>query len=70
MSTEKETLMDEVSNGITELEVADELHVCPGCEYQRGFHVSFIKRQERPDALRLVLICPGCGGRFDIARSI
>jgi hypothetical protein len=62
--------MDDASDEVREMDVADEFRICPGCEYQRGFHVSFVKPAEKTDALRLVLICPGCGDRFDIGKSI
>jgi uncharacterized protein YbaR (Trm112 family) len=62
--------MDKVASEVKELDVADELRVCPECEYQRGFHVSFRKQEARTNVLSLVLICPGCGGRFDIKKSI
>jgi hypothetical protein len=70
ISTEKEARMDSASDKVREVAVADEFRVCPGCEYQRGFHVSFVKPGKKTDALSLVLICPGCGSRFDIAKSI
>jgi uncharacterized protein YbaR (Trm112 family) len=62
--------MEDAPAGIKKVDVADELRACPGCEYQRGFHVSFVRQEEQTDALRLVLICPGCGDRFDIGKSI
>ena len=61
--------MDKVSDSIRTVGVEQEFRVCPSCEYQQGFHVSFI-----PDAesklLRLVLICPSCGARYDIGKLI
>ncbi|MEW6355435.1 MAG: hypothetical protein AB1696_03855 [Planctomycetota bacterium] len=51
------------------LEISDELHTCPGCGYDRGFHASF-KRKGRAKALRLILICPNCGARYDIGKEI
>ena len=61
--------MGEVSENIRAINVKQEFRVCLSCEYQRGFHVSFL-----PDAgntqLRLVLICPGCGTRYEIGKFI
>lgn len=41
--------------------VGEELSACPGCGYSAGFHVGFRREDLR---LRVVLICPSCGGRF------
>ena len=59
--------MSKVSEEITDVEVKEEFRVCPACDYERGFHVSF-----RPEdaKLRLVLICPSCGARYDIGRTL
>ena len=57
----------EGSEQINRVEVTDGLHGCPECGYPRGFHVSFIARQGS-DSLSLILVCPGCGSRFDIGR--
>ena len=61
--------MSEVSENIRAIDVKEEFRVCPSCEYQRGFHVSFV-----PDAgnrqLQLVLICPSCGARYEIGKFI
>ena len=51
------------------LPVSEELHICPGCRYDGGFHVSFI-RKESTDSLQLILICPDCGLRYDIDKQI
>jgi len=61
--------MEKVSEEISRVEVADDLHVCPRCGYQRGFHLSFIARQGT-DSLSLILICPNCGARFDIGQIV
>ncbi len=55
------------------LTVKDELRVCPACGQDRGFHVSFLSAgpgRERAvrstrEIFRVILICPGCGARFD-----
>lgn len=47
----------------------DALTRCPSCGYTQGFHVGFLRQQDG-SALPLVLICPSCGERFDIARSM
>ena len=61
--------MDKVSEQIEAVEVAGEFRVCPACDYQRGFHVSFISGGKK-GALGLVLICPSCGARYEIGKSI
>jgi predicted RNA-binding Zn-ribbon protein involved in translation (DUF1610 family) len=55
-------------------QVETELHVCPDCGYERGFHVSFANiaaAKDNPvkstrDVFRVILICPECGARFDV----
>ena len=61
--------MGEVSREITAVEVTKEFRVCAGCDYQKGFHVSFFPKDDS-ESLRLVLICPSCGARYDIGKSI
>ena len=59
---------------IAPLKVTDELHVCPACGYERGFHTSFINVNSIKDnpvkstreVFRVVLICPECGARYDV----
>jgi hypothetical protein len=50
------------------IEVGDELHICPSCGYTDGFHVAFVREPE--DVLRMDLICPSCGARFNLNRRI
>ena len=56
-----------VSDQIREIEVEEELRICPDCDYARGFHVSFLPEG---DKLRVVLICPNCGARYDVHRTL
>ena len=51
------------------IEVADELHACPRCDYDNGFHVAFVREPEG-DSLRLELICPSCSARFNLNHRI
>jgi hypothetical protein len=58
---------------ITSLPVETELHACPECGYQLGFHTSFVRAssprgpaRSSPDVYRVILICPECGARYDI----
>ncbi|MEI7856935.1 MAG: hypothetical protein WCH85_05460 [Methanomicrobiales archaeon] len=59
---------------ITLLTVEDELHVCPSCNYNRGFHTSFLNANAAKDnpvkstreVYRVILICPECGSRYDV----
>lgn len=65
-----------ISPDIQPIKVGEELHKCPACGYEYGFHTSFISTtvgkdgKESPvkstkDLYRVVLICPECGARFD-----
>jgi len=59
---------------ITSLPVENELHTCPACGYERGFHVSFVRADPDRDSPgkspqkvhRVILICPECGARYDV----
>jgi hypothetical protein len=59
---------------IMQLRVEGELHVCPSCGYQLGFHTSFMGMNADKDnpvkstreVWRVILICPECGARFDV----
>jgi len=61
--------MSEVSENIRAIDVKEEFRVCPSCEYQRGFHVSLVPEAGKKQ-LRLVLICPSCGARYEIGKFI
>ena len=61
--------MDKVSEKIRTIDVKEEFRVCPSCEYQRGFHVSFVPNDGNKQ-LRLVFICPSCGTRYEIGKFI
>jgi rubredoxin len=58
-----------------------ELHRCPTCGYEYGFHTSFMSvnagkdGKENPvkstrELYRVILICPECGARFDVGWRI
>ena len=59
-----------------ERHVLDVFEACEKCDYDRGFQLALIKR--RADAgttlgkerLRVVLVCPECGQRYDIGWSV
>ena len=51
------------------IEVREELRACPSCGYENGFHSSFLPA-EGGGALRLILICPSCGARYDIGKTL
>jgi predicted RNA-binding Zn-ribbon protein involved in translation (DUF1610 family) len=59
---------------ITSLSVENELHTCPACGYERGFHTSFVNDGSNRDTsvksprevFRVILICPECGARYDV----
>ena len=61
--------MDKVNKDIRTIDVQEEFRICPNCGYQRGFHVSFIPKEGKK-LLRLVLICPSCGSRYEIGKLI
>lgn len=41
----------------------EEFRICPGCGYERGFHV-FFKRVK--GKIKIGLICPNCGRSYDL----
>ncbi|NLO73538.1 MAG: hypothetical protein GX100_05425 [candidate division WS1 bacterium] len=59
-----------------ERRVLDVFEMCEKCEYDKGFQVALLRR--RADAgttvskerLRLILICPQCGQRYDIGWAV
>ena len=58
---------------ITSLPFENELHTCPDCGYQLGFHTSFVSASTNRDPVRstrdvwrVILICPECGARYDV----
>jgi len=60
---------------IKPIRVERELHTCPACGYQLGFHISFLNvalgtsstpLKSTRDVNRIILICPECGARFDL----
>jgi hypothetical protein len=59
---------------ITSLPAGNELHTCPGCGYERGFHTSLVSVHANKDTpvrstrevYRVILICPECGARYDV----
>ena len=68
-----------VSEEIVTLRPEGDLHFCPACGYDRGFHSSFLDAQSPTGSLkvrttnrvfRVILVCPNCGARFDIGWRI
>lgn len=59
---------------IKNLRIGDELHQCPECGYEYGFHTSFITIDANKDSpvkstrevIGVILICPECGARYDV----
>lgn len=59
---------------IKNIKIGDELHVCPACGYELGFHTSFLKLHAGKDSpvkstrevYQVILICPECGARYDV----
>ena len=65
-----------ISAEIKSIKPGDELHRCPACGYEYGFHTSFVSVNVGKDGkespvkstgalYRVILICPECGARFD-----
>jgi predicted RNA-binding Zn-ribbon protein involved in translation (DUF1610 family) len=63
---------------ITRLLVNNELHTCPDCGYDRGFHTSLVTAhaskntplRSTREVYRVILICPECGARYDIGWQV
>jgi|WetSurMetagenome_2_1015567.scaffolds.fasta_scaffold09095_5 hypothetical protein len=63
---------------IIRLPVKNELHTCPGCGYDRGFHTSLVSAhtgkntpvRTTRDVYRVILICPECGARYDVGWQV
>lgn len=63
-----------VQGEITNLKIGDELHICPACGYEYGFHTSFLTMHAGKDSpvkstrevCAVILICPECGARYDV----
>jgi len=45
------------------ISIEKELHVCPQCGYDDGFHTSFVRTTK--DTCKIILICPSCHARYD-----
>ncbi|GJQ48361.1 hypothetical protein KsCSTR_36630 [Candidatus Kuenenia stuttgartiensis] len=50
------------------IRIEEELHRCPQCGYEDGFHMSFIRREKKKTGI--ILICPSCHARYDPDWSI
>jgi hypothetical protein len=51
-----------VSEDIRKIDLEKELRICPNCNYELGFHCSFLPEGK---ACKIILICPNCGTRYD-----
>jgi len=45
------------------ISIDKELHVCPNCGYDDGFHTSFVRLTK--ETCNIILICPSCHARYD-----
>jgi uncharacterized protein with PIN domain len=67
-----------VPGDIVNLNVDKELHICPACGYELGFHTSFQSAHAGKDnpvkstrtVYRVILICPECGARYDVGWQV
>ena len=48
---------------VIEKHIGKESHISDKCRYERGFHVSF---ERKDDDHEIVLICPSCGQRYRV----
>jgi predicted RNA-binding Zn-ribbon protein involved in translation (DUF1610 family) len=63
---------------IIRIPVNNELHTCPDCGYDRGFHTSLESAhtskntpvRSTREVYRVILICPECGARYDIGWQV
>jgi transcription elongation factor Elf1 len=51
------------SEKIKNIDLDQEFRICPQCGYELGFHCSFLREK---DKIRIILICPECGVRYDM----
>jgi hypothetical protein len=67
-----------VPGEIKNLKVGDDLHICPACGYEYGFHTSLLTIHANKDSpvkstrevCCVILICPECGARYDVGWRI
>ncbi|HHT9109728.1 MAG TPA: hypothetical protein ACFYDZ_01045 [Candidatus Brocadiaceae bacterium] len=45
------------------ISIDKELHICPQCGYDDGFHTSFVRLTG--EKYKIILICPNCHSRFN-----
>lgn len=63
-SKEYMTVSKEVQPTILE----EEFRICPACGANRGFHISFVRKEN--EIINIVLICPECGKRYSVDWNI
>ncbi|MBU0517751.1 hypothetical protein KKA00_01210 [bacterium] len=56
-----------VAEKIKTVQVQDEFRTCLVCGYDMGFQTSVVRAGA---AVRVILICPECGARFDIGWTV
>jgi len=56
-------VIDEKTPKPVSIKIEKELHVCPQCGYDDGFHTSFVRLTK--ETCRIILICPSCHARYD-----
>ena len=44
-------------------EIGEEFYICEKCTYERGFHVSLVRKDTHHE---IVPICPNCGQRYNV----
>ncbi|MFO0795761.1 MAG: hypothetical protein U0586_17050 [Candidatus Brocadiaceae bacterium] len=45
------------------ISIEKELHICPQCGYEDGFHTSFVRVTK--GTCKIIPICPSCHARYD-----
>jgi len=54
---------------IKSIDPVGDIYICPACNYEDGFHVSFSIKPHAQDG-EIVLICPNCHARFRIGWKV
>ncbi|HLE87433.1 MAG TPA: hypothetical protein VI727_07190 [Candidatus Brocadiaceae bacterium] len=45
------------------IKIEKDLHICPNCGYDDGFHASFVRITK--ETCKIILLCPSCHARYD-----
>lgn len=59
----KEQVMENKTPKPVVIKIEQELHRCPNCGYEDGFHTSLVRTKK--ETCKIILICPSCHARYD-----